>query len=204
MQKNSWLIDVSLIIIIIVMGAFVVVELNRTFDFLRRTPERSMSSEESSSFDSFEPTPQPDFVVETKYDAPAPNFELVNLTGEYVSLSDFLGTPVLINFWATWCPPCRNEMPLIESFAKKHDHELIVLAINAGEEEQVVRAFVDETGLDLIFLLDPTNTVANLYRVVGFPTSLFIDENGILQATFIGELDEDLMLSYLEIIGVYQ
>lgn len=202
MQKKSWLIDVSLIIIIIVMGVFVVVELNRTFDFLGRTPESLIPSEDSSSIESYEPTPQSDFVVETKYDEPAPNFNLVNLAGESVLLSDFSGTPVMINFWATWCPPCRNEMPLIESFAKKHDRELIVLAINAGEEEQVVRAFVDETGLDLIFLLDPTNTVANLYRVVGFPTSLFIDENGILKATFIGELDEDLLLSYLEIIGV--
>jgi thiol-disulfide isomerase/thioredoxin len=132
----------------------------------------------------------------------APDFSLESLNGDSVSLSDYRGKAVMINFWATWCPPCRAEMPLIQDFADQFADELVVLAVNAGEHRGDVAYFVEEHGFDLVFLLDPENSVATLFNVRGFPTTLFIDQQGVLQATFIGEMDEAILSTHLEKIGL--
>ena len=126
----------------------------------------------------------------------------VSLEGKNLSLSDFEGTPLLVNFWATWCPPCLAEMPLIQDFADQYQDQLVVLAINAGEDEAVVRDFVMQQNLELTFLLDPTNSAAKYFRVYGFPTTLFFDGDGVLQSTHIGELNEALIQRYLLKIGI--
>ena len=200
-KKKNWIIDISLVAIIVVMGFFVYLQLDRLVDFVRGWSEDPSVESTALSENEVPSTVTP--VPEEEQDpAEAPDFQLVNLAGETVALSDYRGSVVLVNFWATWCPPCRAEMPLLHEFAERFDQQLVVLAVNSGEEEPVVRNFVETTGLDLVFLLDPANSVATLYRVRGFPTSLFIDENGILQATHIGELDETLLISYLQKVGV--
>jgi len=131
------------------------------------------------------------------------DFQLENIDGGPISLSDYEGKPVMVNFWATWCPPCRAEMPLIQEFASENQESFVVLAVNVGEERSTIEGFVSNNELhDLIFLLDPENSVAALYGVPGFPTSLFVDQNGLLQAVHIGELNRDLMVQYLAKIGV--
>jgi len=202
MNKKHWLIDISLVFIIIVMGVFVYLELSRTFDFMR---QRSGSP----------PTIANDALVEV--DAGASNGEVVlnevsqeegdelkwiSLEGETLSLSDFVGKPLLVNFWATWCPPCLAEMPLIQDIADQYQDQLVILAINAGEDEAVVRDFVTQQNLGLTFLLDPTNSAAKYFRVYGFPTSLFFDEDGVIQSTHIGELNDALLQKYLLKIGI--
>lgn len=202
MTKKHWLIDLSLIVIIITMGVFVYIELSRTFNFMR---QRSSSSEreivenpQDVSLSMVLPTKQVDELVREE----PVDLALSNLAGESVAVSDFHGTPMLINFWATWCPPCLKEMPLLQAYAERYTGELTILAVNAGEEEDVVRAFVKEQDLELTFILDPTNSAARHYRVYGFPTSLFVDKDGKIQATFIGELDEELLDMYLLKIGI--
>jgi thiol-disulfide isomerase/thioredoxin len=134
---------------------------------------------------------------------PALDFSLESLEDRNISLSDFKGTPVMVNFWATWCPPCRAEMPLIQSYAEANRDEVVILAVNAGEDKATVESFATAQDLDdLVFLLDPDNSVASLYRIPGFPTSLFIDAEGMLTAAHIGELNEDLLIQYLAKIGV--
>lgn len=201
-KKKNWVIDISLVVIIIVMGFFVYLQLDRLVDFVRGWSENTSVESTVNSENEIPPTVTPAPDNEDQAPAEAPDFQLVNLEGETVALSDHRGSVVLVNFWATWCPPCRAEMPLLQEFAERYDQQMVVLAVNSGEDEPVVRNFVETTGLDLVFLLDPTNSVATLYRVRGFPTSLFIDENGILQATHIGELDETLLMSYLQKVGV--
>lgn len=201
-KKKNWVIDITLVVIIIVMGFFVYLQLDRLVDFVRGWTENTSVESTENSENEISPTVTPAPENEDQAPAEAPDFQLVNLEGETVALSDHRGSVVLVNFWATWCPPCRAEMPLLQEFAERYDQQMVVLAVNSGEDEPVVRNFVETTGLDLVFLLDPTNSVATLYRVRGFPTSLFIDENGILQATHIGELDETLLMSYLQKVGV--
>jgi peroxiredoxin len=133
----------------------------------------------------------------------APDFTLVNLEGENVSLSDFLGQPVLINLWATWCGPCRIEMPTIQSrFEEYRDEGFVVLAVNFDEQRADVQSFRDEFGLAFQMLLDPGAEVQRLYRTRSYPTSFFVDRNGVIQAQHIGVMTEGNLDSNLAQIGV--
>ena len=112
----------------------------------------------------------------------SPDFYLLNLNQERIQLSDFVGKPVLLNFWATWCEPCRVEMPLIQNRYEKYSEEgLVVLTINAAEPQENVEVFKNELGLSFEFLLDPVADVQRLYRIQGYPTSVFVDSDGIIQ-----------------------
>src|SRR5690625_912312 len=102
----------------------------------------------------------------------APDFELETLDGETVKLSDFQGQPVLLNFWATWCPPCREEMPDIQKLHENNDVK--VLAVDAFEtekSEEGVQEFVDEMGVTFDILLDENSKVITVYNVMSFPTT---------------------------------
>lgn len=117
----------------------------------------------------------------------APDFTLQTLDGQPVSLSDFRGKPVLLNFWATWCGPCRGELPyLISAHQKYQDKGLILLAVDIGEGASKVRDFVDGNRIPLQVLLDSSKKTANLYNIRGVPTSFFIDSQGVLRDTVIG------------------
>ncbi|MEA1976694.1 MAG: redoxin domain-containing protein [Chloroflexota bacterium] len=133
----------------------------------------------------------------------APDFTLVNLEGKNVSLSDFHGQPVLINLWATWCGPCRIEMPTIQSrFDEYRDEGFIVLAVNFDEPRENVQSFRDEFGLTFEMLLDPGAKVQKLYRTRSYPTSFFVDRNGVIQAQHIGVMTEGNLDGNLAQIGL--
>ena len=133
----------------------------------------------------------------------APDFTLVNLEGENVSLSDFHGQPVLVNLWATWCGPCRIEMPTIQSrFEKYLDEGFIVLAVNFDEQRADVQAFRDEFGLTFQMLLDPGAKVQKMYRTRSYPTSFFVDRKGGIQAQHIGVMTEGNLDGNLAQIGL--
>jgi len=133
----------------------------------------------------------------------APDFTLVNLEGETVSLSDFQGQPVLINLWATWCGPCRIEMPAIQSrFERYQDEGFIVLAVNFDEHQVDVQAFGDEFGLTFQMLLDPGAEVQKLYRTRSYPSSFFVDRNGVIQVQHIGVMTEGNLDGNLPQIGL--
>jgi len=119
----------------------------------------------------------------------APDFQLNNLNGQPVSLSDFRGKPVLVNFWASWCPPCRSEMPFIQDISVDKnwaEEGLVVLAIDIGESASTVRAFVKDEGLTFPVLLDTTWDVSFEYYILSIPTTYFIDREGIIQDLKIG------------------
>jgi len=118
---------------------------------------------------------------------PAPDFQLENLDGQSISLSDFRGKTVLLNFWTTWCPPCVSEMPYLQQVYEEWSEKgLAVLAINIGENPTEVKGFLQAHNLSLPVLLDTKENAARKYNITGIPTSFFIDSDGIIRVKIIG------------------
>ncbi len=117
----------------------------------------------------------------------APDFQLQNLDGQTISLGNLRGKPVLINFWATWCDYCVDEIPYIqEIYEERSNKGLEVLAINKGESSSTVAAFMRSYNLPFTVLLDTRQDVAQGYNITGIPTTFFIDKDGIIQDKIIG------------------
>lgn len=123
---------------------------------------------------------------------PPPEFTLMSLDGGEVSLADYQGQAVLINFWASWCPPCRLEMPdLLDAYEAHKDEGFVILAIDLTFQDSVpdVEAFVEEFGLTFPVLLDQDGLVTNdLYRLLGLPMSVFVSREGVVKRIHIGAM----------------
>jgi peroxiredoxin len=132
----------------------------------------------------------------------APLFTLTDVNGTAVSLEEQRGKVVLLNFWATWCPPCRQEMPGIQSRFEQHQPDLVVLAIDNDEPINLVQRFTEEFELSFSPLLDPRAEVQILYQIRAYPTSMFVDENGIIQIVHIGLMTESQLDGYLAQMGL--
>ena len=117
----------------------------------------------------------------------APGFTLKGLDGQEVSLSDLRGKPVLLNFWASWCGPCRLEMPFLQQIYEKWTGEgLVLLAVNLQEDQNTVQEFVRNGGFTFPILLSPGNEVPLAYNIRGIPATFFIDADGIIRDIKIG------------------
>lgn len=121
----------------------------------------------------------------------APDFELVNVyTGEVVKLSDLRGKPVWINFWATWCPPCKQEMPEMQTLYEKHAAQgLEIVGVDVQESAADVEKFTTEGGFKWTFVLDEEGAVTDRYLVSGLPSHFFVDRDGVIQAIHVGGLE---------------
>ncbi|MCD6186731.1 MAG: TlpA family protein disulfide reductase [Desulfuromusa sp.] len=121
----------------------------------------------------------------------AADFTLTNMQGEQISLSQYRGKVVILNFWATWCPPCREEMPSMERLYRNHkDQGLVMLAINVDENgKKAVSQFLRRTPYSFQILLDSDNVAQNAYGVFRFPESFIIDRNGMMVKKIIGGRD---------------
>ena len=119
----------------------------------------------------------------------APDFQLESLDGQSVSLSSLQGKPLVLNFWATWCGPCRMEMPFVQGVyvdSKWSDLEVVILAVNVGESSSTAQSFMEANKLTFTVLLDTTNEVAMAYNISAIPTTYFVDRNGIIKNIKIG------------------
>jgi len=133
---------------------------------------------------------------------PAPELNLTALDGSTLTVGQFRGHPLIVNYWATWCEPCKAEMPLFQRSYEKYGPGLAVLAVNGGEDPQDVSRFVKEFALSFPIALDPDYKAEAGFGVMAYPTTIFIDSDGIIQARQIGQLDSRLLDAYLELIGV--
>ncbi|MFZ5915870.1 MAG: TlpA family protein disulfide reductase [Chloroflexota bacterium] len=132
---------------------------------------------------------------------PAPDFSLQTVDGETVTLGALQGQPVLLNFWATWCPPCRAEMPHIQQVWQAYQADgLIVLAVDEQESAQTVGQFAAGLGLTFPLLLDVTGEVGNDFQVRALPTSFFIDRQGIVRQKFTGPMTTAILHERLQAI----
>lgn len=110
---------------------------------------------------------------------PAPNFTLKSLSGKNMKLSEMAGNVVLINFWASWCGPCREEMPLLNALHKKYEPlGFTVLGVNVEEQADNARGFLKDFPVDFPVLLDSRNQVSKMYKVIAMPTTVVVDRDG--------------------------
>lgn len=127
----------------------------------------------------------------------APPFALTSIDGKRVSLANLHGKPVLVNFWASWCPPCREEMPRIQELHATAGDNVAILGVDLHEPRSVVQAFVTARGFTWTFLLDPQGSVASTYGVRVLPTSFFLDPNGVIRQVYTGPMTLGQMRSFL-------
>jgi len=144
-------------------------------------------------------TPAPAAVV----GAPAPDFTLTDIAGNDVTLSQLKGQVVLINFWATWCGPCRVEMPAIQRrYEAFKDRGFTVLAVDFDEPLTEVSAFARSLNLTFTVLLDPGGVVNDLYHMRGYPSSFIVDRSGLITKLHIGLMTEKQLDNYLAGLGL--
>lgn len=138
-----------------------------------------------------------------------PDFTLTSLDGEDVTLSELRGKKVVLNFWATWCPPCKAEMPHMQNYyeqnAKKDNVEIIAVNLTKAErdvteDEKIDSVMTFRESFDLTFpiLLDPKNSAGLDYQVITIPTTYFIDSNGYIQRAIRGPMNAEMLKSYVD------
>lgn len=129
----------------------------------------------------------------------APNFTLGSNRASRVSLSDLRGKIVILNFWASWCPPCRHEVPDLQAIHNEYGPQgVVVLAVNLGERLETVERFAHDNDVHFAVWLDEDKWAANIYGVRSIPTTYFIDETGIIRAVQIGSMSHELLIKHLE------
>jgi peroxiredoxin len=139
----------------------------------------------------------PGFSVGLREGDVAPDFEFSAFDGTRMQLSDFRGRPVFLNFWATWCGPCRAELPAMEVKLREHSaHGLVVLGVNTGERIETAERFLEKLDVELTaYAYDPGASVAKRYSIPGMPTSYFIDADGVITGVYAIALTESRMES---------
>lgn len=132
----------------------------------------------------------------------APDFTAASFSGEEISLSDLRGRAVLVNLWASWCVPCRSEMPALERVYQDYRADrLVILAVNATDQdhEEDIRSFTQELGLTFPILLDPNGDISRAYHLTALPTSYFISADGRIEEIVVGgPMSEALLRSRVD------
>ncbi len=131
---------------------------------------------------------------------PAPDFSLTTLSGEPFTLSGLRGTPVVLNFWATWCPPCRAELPELQGANERLAGQVAIIGVNQAEAPADVSRFVAGLGLTFPVPLDVDAATSRLYAVRSLPTTFFIDRQGIIRHIQIGPVTEATLAQMVRMI----
>jgi thiol-disulfide isomerase/thioredoxin len=142
-------------------------------------------------------TPKQGPVIGSKVD----DFSLPGLDAQPVSLSQFRGKIILLNFWATWCVPCQAEMPLLQKTYQSSGGKLVVIGVNSQESETDVKNFIAQNQITFPIALDDSGEITRKFLINGYPTTFMIDSSGILRNLHIGELKEDILQKYLSELG---
>ena len=135
----------------------------------------------------------PGMGVEAKEGSLAPDFLLKTLDGGEIRLSDLRGKGVIVNLWATWCKPCKREMPqFVAAYDRYQAEGLEIIAMNVQESPSIIQPFVDDFGMDFPVPLDKRGAASDEYRIIGLPTTYFIDREGVIRSVFQGPFLEKL------------
>lgn len=162
--------------------------------FIQRTrvlPTSGRTAPLSTATIAPDPAPQPNHL--------APDFSLPAPDGTPIQLSDLKGKVVLINIWATWCPPCRAEMPMIQATYEQYRNQgFEVLAVNLQEQPRTVAAFMQQFGLTFATPLDVNGQVSAAYQATALPSSFFIDKQGVVRAVYRGPMQRSVIAGTVE------
>lgn len=187
--------------ILLVIGIIVILLFLLEFTVLK---DKKLDNQSNQS-ETYERMENPDLVpLGLDPEERAPSFTIQTLTGETVSLEDFRGKRILLNFWATWCPPCKEEMPDMQTLYNEFkDQDFVVLAVNVTITEkssEVVTKFVEDYDLNFPILMDEKGEVAHQYEILSYPTSFFIDSDGIIRKKIVGGLSKKVMQSEMSLL----
>lgn len=186
----------NLLSIAIIVLALAIVLINVLKPIEKEAAKDKPDSETEETIPSDDHVPGAD-LSEVQEGKPAPDFELDTLSGETVKLSDYQGKKVILNFWATWCPPCKAEMPHMQNFYEKNqDKGIEVVAVNLTNMDKgktQLDKFVEDYGLSFDIPLDKDGEIGMQYQAFTIPTSYIIDTDGIIQKKIIGPMDEPMM-----------
>lgn len=135
--------------------------------------------------------------VPVEVNLPSPTLLLEDLQGNPVSLSDYEGNVILVNLWATWCPPCREEMPTLQAFYEKYKpNGFVLIAIDQGESLEQTLPFVTENNLSFPVWLDPSGEAGRVFNTMSLPSSYVIDREGRIRLMWIGAISEQNLEKY--------
>ncbi|MCZ0701725.1 thiol-disulfide isomerase/thioredoxin [Natronobacillus azotifigens] len=169
------------------------------YDFYANEKQQLSVSEDISPKQNQANVEQNELAVGLQVGDIAPDFQLTTIDGESVVLSEYRGQRVMLNFWATWCPPCRAEMPDMERFYQEHD--VTILAVNLTQTEESIediRQFVEDYNLTFMIPLDEENpSVSSTYEIRPIPTTFMIDSKGVIQQKSYGALNYEQMVHAL-------
>lgn len=141
---------------------------------------------------------QPIGPIPVSLNYPAPDLALDTLQGKGAALKDYLGQVVLVNLWATWCPPCKAEMPTLQAYYQAHKAQgFTLIAVNAGDSASEVQMFVDKLGLTFPIWLDPNNAALRAFRTTGLPSSFVIDRGGQVRLAWSGAVEHQTLEKYV-------
>lgn len=187
--------------ILLVIGIIVILLFLLEFTVLK---DKKLDNQSNQS-ETYERMENPDLVpLGLDPEERAPSFTIQTLTGETVSLEDFRGKRILLNFWATWCPPCKEEMPDMQTLYNEFkDQDFVVLAVNVTITEkssEAVTKFVEDYDLNFPILMDEKGEVAHQYEILSYPTSFFIDSDGIIRKKIVGGLSKKVMQSEMSLL----
>ena len=179
-RVNKKILSIIIIAIVLVVGLYYFTELGQRETEEDIVPEDDVSEDiEDIDEEAYDEVVEDEFTSDISIGEEAPNFTLKNLEGEEVSLSDYRGNIVLVNFWATWCKYCDIEMPDLQKLDSENE-DLVVLAVNVMEDESTVEEYIEKGGYYFDLALDKEGDIAKTYLVSCLPTSYFVDKDGIL------------------------
>lgn len=193
MNQKVKLVLISAVVVLLFVGAYVLYQqLGDQYgpSQLATTPQEAETTEDGSA--------------EVTENSKAPDFTVYDAEGNPVRLSDFLGRPVIVNFWASWCGPCKSEMPEFQAAYEKYGDEIAFLMVNMtdGSQEtvQTASAYIDGTGYTFPIYFDSDSNAAITYGVRSIPTTFFIDSfgNGIAWAS--GAINESMLMQGIDMI----
>jgi peroxiredoxin len=143
-------------------------------------------------------SPEAFSTVPVEVDFAAPGLTLIDLSGSSVSLDDYAGSVILVNLWATWCPPCKEEMPALQTFYENHQADgFVLIGIDQEESLAVVQPFVAEYGLTFPVWLDEDYLAQRMFNTMSLPSSYVIDRTGRVRLMWIGGVSEGFLEKYV-------